>query len=222
MTKTYSITDVHGMHDLLVRALSWIAEDSAGEPHTVVFHGDYVDRGPSSKDVVQTLIDGPPDTAKWVILTGNHEQMMLWALSKNANEEGWQEAGGKETMESYARSDDPAEVDASVLVEHLLFLSDLDHFHEDAYRVYVHAAVADGVPLEEQSVEMLCWTRYTNHDAGFYGSRHVVHGHTPHHQPVLKEGRTNLDTGACETGRLSVGVFEDDTPGGPVAIAIIE
>jgi len=231
MTKTYCITDPHGMYDLFERALAWIVEDSAGEPHTVVFLGDYVDRGPDSRAILERLEQGCNEPhSRWVVLLGNHEIMMLVAMVNNgAAMENWFKNGGEATMKNYVLVDpdengDGGMLDDEALKASLLFINDgMEHFYEDAHRVYVHAFVIDGKPLEEHTLDQLLWTRYTPatvHEGG-YGSRHVVHGHTPHREAILMKGRTNLDTGAYHTGTLTVGVFDDDIAGGPVALAQI-
>lgn len=224
MTKTYCITDVHGMYDLLVRALAWIEEDTAGQPHKVVFLGDYVDRGPDSRECLELLMDGPNrPLAEWHVLLGNHEIMMLQGLTHKDVLEAWMANGGDATLKNYVEDMETMEMDDEALQQALLFIAeDMEHFYEDAYRVYVHAYVKDGQPLEDQTLDIMLWTRYQPNHEGFYGSRHVVHGHTPHKEVVLKEGRTNLDTGASHYGRLSIGVFDDDVAGGPVTVVHIE
>jgi serine/threonine protein phosphatase 1 len=94
--------------------------------------------------------------------------------------------------------------------------------HVDAHRVYVHAGVDPALPLAQQSEATLLWKRYPKGYGAGFGTRHVVHGHdNDPNGPLLFEGRTNLDTLAWRTGRLTVGVFDDDRPGGPVELIVI-
>jgi serine/threonine protein phosphatase 1 len=89
--------------------------------------------------------------------------------------------------------------------------------HADAHRVFVHAGVDPKVPLGRQDDRTLLWKRYPTGSQGGHGKRHVVHGHTPDEAaPIVCRGRTNLDGMAWKTGRLVIGVFEDDRPGGAV------
>ena len=87
------------------------------------------------------------------------------------------------------------------------------------HRVYVHAGVDPDLPLAAQDPDQLLWKIYKGPDQRGHGTRHVVHGH---HQfrdgPVTIEGRTNLDTQAWYTGRLVIGVFDDEVAGGPVSL----
>ena len=91
--------------------------------------------------------------------------------------------------------------------------------HVDKHRVYVHAGVDPDQSLDAQDAQTLLWKIYKGPDQRDHGGRHVVHGH---HQftdgPITVEGRTNLDTLAWYTGRLVVGVFNDDVAGGPVSL----
>jgi serine/threonine protein phosphatase 1 len=99
-------------------------------------------------------------------------------------------------------------------------MDELPTMHVDRHRVYVHAGVNPDLPLDAQDPQALLWKRYRDvDDQRGHGTRHVVHGHHPFKDgPITIEGRTNLDTLAWHTGRLVVGVFDDDVPGGPVSL----
>ena len=218
---TYAIGDIHGRLDLLRAAIHDIAAHAGGGRHQVICLGDYVDRGPDSKGVVDTLI---ALTARdpWRCLMGNHEDMMSRSLRSRDRDEldRWLDNGGDATLDSYADR---------VPMAHLEWLEALPLIHRDEHRLYVHAGVAPGTPVEDQDRRTLVWIR-----EAFLTARasalpcHVVHGHTPlwrqKPDPALSERlphRTNLDTGAYFTGVLSVGVFDDEIPGGPVEILSI-
>lgn len=209
MGKTFVIPDIHGRYDLLVLALKVIEEYDGG---TVVFLGDYIDRGPDSESVVTTLIKGPTnENFKWVTLMGNHESMMVEALSGD-NESMWLVNGGFNTLDSYERV-----LNKTSLLTHRNWMSKLPKLYHDKHRVYVHASVDPELPLSKQNDVSLLWARYHGWDVG-YKDKHVVHGHTPKQEPELLVHRTNLDVGAVYSGRLPVAYFEDDKPGGPVDI----
>ena len=123
----------------------------------------------------------------------------------------WMEKGGDATLASYGG--DPAAVPKT----HIDWLDGLPLIYLDAHRVYVHAGVDSGLPLDQQGEATLLTKRYPRGFAAGYGDRHVVHGHdNDPNGPLLYQGRTNLDTLAWRTGRLVIGVFDGDRPGGPV------
>jgi serine/threonine protein phosphatase 1 len=215
MSLTYAIPDLHGRLDLLEAAIERIIEHAAGRPSTVVTLGDYVDRGPSSRQVIERLIGWRPDRLIPVHLKGNHEAMM-WETCCNYAEPGrWAINGGGRTLESYGQSaDQPADL-RIVPPAHLQWIAALSLMHVDRHRVFVHAAVDPDVPLDRQSEQTLLWKRYPEGFDRGHGRRHVVHGHHANPAaPIVTSGKTNLDGLAWKTGRLVVGVFWDDRPGG--------
>lgn len=213
MNQTFVVADLHGRFDLLEAALARIAERSP-DGGTVIFTGDYVDRGPDSRQVIERLMAGPQPGWTWITLKGNHEEMMVRSQFRRADEqhirddERWLANGGTATLDSY---------DGTIPQSHLEWARDLPSIHRDTYRIYVHAGVDPSLPLAEQDDSILLWMRYPVGANVQYPGLHTVHGHTPNAEgPELYAGRTNLDTLAVRTGRLVVGVFDDDKPGGPV------
>src|SRR5665213_1066256 len=216
MSLTYVIPDIHGRYDLLSKALAEIAAHSAGEAGIIVTIGDYVDKGPDSNAVIERLLSGVGPGWILVTLKGNHDAMMLQALRDPSKLAAWLDKGGDTALASYGG--DPAAVPES----HIVWLEQLQLLHIDAQRLYVHAGVDPGIPLDRQSEATLMWKRYPKGFSGGFGKLHVVHGHDNFPDgPLLYEGRTNLDTLAWRTGRLTVGVFDDDKPGGPVDFIVI-
>ena len=216
---TYAIGDVHGCFDLLERAFATIAEHAAAHSgsvrYTVVTLGDYIDRGPDSRKVIERLMRGADGSYSLICLMGNHEAMMVETIREGLNPTWWCSNGGYETLASYEA------VTASGVppIAHVDWAASLPRFYVGLHRVYVHAFVDPDIALEAQDQDRLIWHRYSAADERGHGFRHVVHGHTPHaNGPILLRGRTNLDTGAFFTGRLTVGVFDDALPGGPVEI----
>jgi serine/threonine protein phosphatase 1 len=204
----FVIPDIHGRLDLLENALTLIEQrEPAG---TVIFTGDYVDRGHDSRGVIERLIAGPPDGWRWVCLRGNHEDMMLETLRAPLDPGWWIGNGGGATVASYS---------AEFPNAHLDWIAALPRVWSDAHRVYVHAGVGEQYDLDAQPEQMTQWFRYPEGaDIGYRG-KHVVHGHTPRKNgPELYQHRTNLDTGAYATGRLCVGVFDLSKPGGPIEV----
>ena len=216
MSLTYVIPDIHGRYDLLSEALADITAHSGGEAGAIITLGDYVDRGPQSKEVVDRLLSGVAGGFRFVALKGNHDALMVQALRDPAMMAAWIEKGGDAALRSYGG--DPAAVPQS----HIAWLDQLRLMHLDAHRLYVHAGVDPELPLDRQSEATLLCKRYPKGFSAGYGELHVVHGHDNFPDgPLLYEGRTNLDTLAWRTGRLTVGVFDDDRPGGPIDFIMV-
>ncbi|MCG2632704.1 metallophosphoesterase [Bradyrhizobium sp. WYCCWR 13023] len=219
MAVTYAIPDIHGRYDLLQIAIDRIVSHAAGRPATVVTLGDYIDRGPCSRQVIERLMHWEFDHLSLVSLKGNHEAMM-WQTCNNLLElERWLENGGDQTLRSYGNSDSDKFDLNLVPSSHLAWIDSLPAMHVDQHRVFVHAGVDPNVSLNQQSSQTLLWKRYRRDFAKGHGRRHVVHGHDADPSaPIRTTGRTNLDAMAWKTGRLAVGVFENDRPGGPAEI----
>jgi len=209
MSFTYVIGDIHGRDDLLSAALAQIT--GRGDAGIIVAIGDYVGKGPQSRQVIDRLLPGVGGGWRLLTLKGNHDAMMVEALRDPAKFDGWLEKGGDAALASYGG--DPAAVPQT----HIAWLDQRPLMHVDAHRLYVHAGVDPALPLDRQSEETLLWMRYPEGYTGGLGELHVVHGHDKDPDgPLLYPGRTNLDTAAWKTGRLTVGVFDDNRPGGPV------
>jgi serine/threonine protein phosphatase 1 len=218
----YAVGDVHGRSDCLRLAHGLIDRDieerSAGDRALEIYIGDYVDRGPDSKGVIDLLIARAQET-RIALLRGNHEILMESFLRGLTSFEDWRPLGGLETILSYG-------VDARVLLErggigprdlaekvpvsHLRFISALGSLYRCGEYCFVHAGVRPGVPLERQSCEDLAWIRddFLNFP-GDFGSV-VVHGHSPVEEIEFLPNRINIDTGAYVTNRLSVIRIDQD------------
>ena len=201
---TYVIGDIHGRLDLLTALLAQIEQHRAGRDRTIVFLGDYIDRGPDSAGVVATVRSlQAREPHAIVCLKGNHEDLMLRAYRDEREVDLWVMNGGYETLASFG-PDVPAEV--------LRWAEVLPTVHEDARRFYVHAGFRPGRPGPDPSGHVRLWMRepFLSRDYDF--GKHVVHGHTPLRtaQPDQRPFRTNLDTGAVFGGALTAGVFTND------------
>ena len=215
MNFTYVIPDIHGRYDLLVRALEEIKTHIQQRPAitgcSVIFLGDYIDRGPQSREVVELLMAGPPE---WYCLMGNHEDMMLSTFEERSRSEHWLGNGGDATVRSFIE-----EGECVIGKKLLAWVSKLPLVIEDDYRVYVHAGLDPNLPMKEQSTETMLWHRYPEGQNVGWRDKHVVHGHSIcRGGPLLLSNRTNLDCGAFFTNRLVIGVFDDDVAGGPVEV----
>ena len=225
-TATYVIADLHGRFDLLCRAIDLVEADAGERGGTFIVLGDFVDRGPQSRNIIDLLMAGPQrPNWRWIVLQGNHEAMMLQCLSGAAPLHWWIRNGGGQTLQSYGYIDGDLIAPLKIPAEHLSWLTRLPITHEDEHRIFVHAGVPFDKPLAEAKPQTLQWMLYPgdvehgdaefHEDAPHVSGKHIVHGH---HQsathPLLKPHRTNLDSYAWATGRLAIGVFSD-APGGP-------
>jgi serine/threonine protein phosphatase 1 len=186
----YAIGDIHGCLQALQRLLAKIAPRPEDE---LVFMGDYIDRGPQSREVVDLLLGL---THRCVFLMGNHERMLLNFL--DGEDEGLYLAnGGEATLESYGGS--PEGIPAS----HLAFFRRLRPMYETADYLFVHAGIRPLVPVAEQSSHDLCWIRQEFFQ--FLGKypKPVIFGHTPLRQVLLGEDRIGIDTGCVFGGKLT-------------------
>ncbi|RTL47868.1 MAG: serine/threonine protein phosphatase [Bradyrhizobiaceae bacterium] len=209
MSFTFVVPDIHGRSDLLGKALERVRMRTNGEPGTLVLLGDYVNKGPDSRGVIDLLLAGTSKGLAMIALKGNHDVMMVDALSDPGEMVRWLARGGN-ALDSYGGA-------ALVPPEHIDWLDSRPLLHSDEHRIYVHAGIDPSLPLMAQSEKVLTTKRYAKTDSGGYGVRHVVHGHDNQvNGPLLFSGRSNLDTCAWRTGRLVIGVFHDDMPGGPV------
>jgi serine/threonine protein phosphatase 1 len=210
----YAIGDIHGRHDLLQKALREIARDSgdanATMGTTVVFLGDYIDRGPQSREVVARLMRGPERAGdRWICLKGNHEAMAWDAHQPGGNRYLWLDNGGDATLASFGGTM-PDEV--------LAWFRDLPLRYETERHFFVHAGIMPGMPLQAQDDATMLWIRSRFLDDSRDHGKHIVHGHTPSYAAELRPNRTNLDSMAFHTGRLSVGRFDPQMKGGPTRL----
>lgn len=219
--KTYVIGDIHGQFNLLGQALRKIKEQTqdGSRPHTVVFLGDYVDRGLQSSNVVGRLRMGPQGAAKWICLQGNHEVMMINTVKYGKGQQMWLSNGGNVTLLGYGAKPGMSVKEAVALVpkEDIEWMMGLPILHADKHRVYVHAWIDRDESLHYQRPNRVQWELWGAGDEDDYNGLHIVHGHEQVDDgPLLLQGRSNFDTGAYYTGRLVVGIFDDTVPGGPV------
>jgi serine/threonine protein phosphatase 1 len=213
----YAIADLHGRLDLLEAAFGAITAHADGREHKVITLGDYVDHGPQSRETIQYLMDAQAAGRPLICLKGNHEDVMVRTLRTPLDPDWWIRNGGGSTLASYGHPRRGAYCRSVVPHEHLAWLDALPLLHVDRQRVFVHAGVDPTVALDEQKEQVLLWRVYPDGFAVGHGNRHVVHGHEQFADGPRKLcGRTDLDTLAWVTGRLVIGVFDDDVAGGPV------
>jgi serine/threonine protein phosphatase 1 len=225
----WAVGDIHGRADLSGPLIAAIRADLAARPfdrRVLVFLGDYVDRGPDSRGVLDQVIEVAADPALEVhCLLGNHEDRMEAFLQDPMIGPGWCDYGGRECLMSYGvvppamRGDSSAWAEASASLREALPESHLRLLRGETYSVtvgdyfFAHAGARPGVALEAQSPQDLMWVRqeFLDHPASF--AKVVVHGHTPADDIYSDTRRIGIDTGAYATNVLSAVRLEGETRG---------
>jgi serine/threonine protein phosphatase 1 len=223
MKRTFAIGDIHGDTQALFQLMSRLPSLSHND--TLVFLGDYLDRGPNSFGVVSWLMELPKRTkANVVCLRGNHEDAWLRVV-----EVGWdafvapRPNGCLETMRSFvgkpcAADDEPTTEEEKALYQGSFFptkvlswLNSLEHWYEDEHAIYVHAGLMEheGKFLHPSVTEpkvALLWLRDERFFREYRGKR-VVFGHTrTEFLPEELSGYTPEDPTDLWAGPCCIGV----------------
>ena len=225
-TRVYAVGDIHGRVDLLRQLQGQISADiRARRPSraVIVYVGDYIDRGDSSRDVIELLLAEPVEGAEAVHLLGNHEAFMLQFLEDPSVGEAWLKNGGDSTVYSYGvgapHLSDRAQrhqimcddLRSKLPATHLEFLRSLKQSHVEGDYAFVHAGIRPGVPLDEQVDDDVLWIR-----SGFLEDKSdhgkcIVHGHTIIDDIDVRPNRIGIDTGAYYSGPLSCLVLDGES-----------
>lgn len=209
-----AVGDVHGRADLCEQLIGKIERRYDGAfAIQFVFLGDYVDRGPDSRGVIDTLIALQARRPDTVLLKGNHEEAMLDFLADPVEGEAWLEWGGEETMASYGVKRAPGmgletlrDVFADAIPDlHFACLMDLAVQHRDGAMLFVHAGLNPDRALDDQRERDMLWVRdeWRKNGKGKFPGLTIVHGHTPVPKPENLAWRINVDTGAVWSSRLT-------------------
>lgn len=166
---TLAIGDIHGCHVSLQTMLDIVQPNS---DDLVITLGDYVDRGPDSKKVIDILL-GLKKTHNYIHLMGNHEIQMIRALEAPHHMTRFLDplCGGQETLDNYGGSFD------DIPEDHWNFITSAALYHETDSHIYVHAGVDENLPLEQQDPETLYYKRYYSGKAHISGKPYIC-GHT--------------------------------------------
>ena len=207
----YAIGDVHGCAETLAALLDRLAADAGGAlgpGDTVVFVGDYVDRGPASADVIDRLLELERDSdagrgPRCVFLRGNHDQMMLDYVD-GGDPDLWWANGGLATLASYRERGD-----ATVPPDHVAFLRRTPLVAEVGGFAFVHAGLdtrrSVAANLAAPDPRVVLWTRqHLGADLSAWEIP-VVCGHTPVADPINLARLIGIDTGAVFPHRPGLG-----------------
>ena len=199
MGKIFAIGDIHGSIDRLQDLMQKIPIDFAND--TLLFIGDYIDRGPGSVEVVEYLMDLKKRVPEIILLKGNHEDMLEKYLD-GTDRFTYLLNGGQNTLDSYLskthRSDS-----FPIPAEHIDFFKSLRLYYETEAYIFVHAGLRPKIPLASQKTEDLLWIRdkfiYSKYNFG----KPVVFGHTPLEKPLVEPNKIGIDTGAVYGNALT-------------------
>jgi serine/threonine protein phosphatase 1 len=224
--RIYAVGDIHGRADLLQKMLQMISADSAGYDGEckVIFLGDYVDRGPDSKEVLNILSGIEQGKYKFAFnvecLLGNHEEIILKFFKDDSVAPGWFHYGGLQTLHSYGINITTATQDFEDIFilrkqlkelmpeQHLAFLNELNHIRQVDNYFFVHAGIHPEKNLAEQTTHHYLWMREPFLSYPQKLPVTVVHGHSIHIKPEVRINRIGIDTGAYVTGHLTAVVLQ--------------
>ena len=195
--KIFAIGDIHGCYDKLRRLMERLPYDP--EQDTLVFLGDYIDRGGQSREVLDYLCQLHRQGKNVVMLIGNHEYLMLeyHRTGDPALLPFLRHLGIDKTLNSYGVSRPQSLHEMFFLPEEhrKLFDSLLPYWETEDY-IFVHAGLEPGLPLEQHDLSSLCETRSAFLSEEYDYGKLVIFGHTPFEMPLVTPTRIGLDTGA--------------------------
>lgn len=203
MKRLIAVGDIHGQLDMLRLLLDKVQPTPEDK---FIFVGDYIDRGPDSKGVVNFLLDFKRHF-NVVCLRGNHEDMLLAFLNLDPNAhygEAYLYNGGEYTVRSYAGQNATfSDLKNAIPETHLEFFKQLKYYHIEEGFLFVHAGIVPGVPIEQQRPVDLIWIReeFLYSPTGI--DKVVVFGHTPLKTPLITDDKIGIDTGAGYNMRIS-------------------
>jgi serine/threonine protein phosphatase 1 len=199
--RIFAVGDIHGCYDKLaamMKILPWDRENG----DVLLFIGDYIDRGPKSREVVEHLVNIRKKGGELVFLKGNHEKMLLDYYIHQKDQMLYVANGGAETIASYVEGGIGRK--AFVLPEeHLEFFLSLSLYYETEDYIFVHAGLRDGVSLDTQSEEDLLWIREEFIYSAFDWNKRIIFGHTALETPFVTPGKIGIDTGAVYGNKLT-------------------
>ena len=218
----FSVGDIHGclkqltsLHNKIFNHFSFNKKNDL-----LVYLGDYIDRGPNSKDVINHILKLQKEKINSLFLMGNHEQIMIdFVFNKINNLRYWLNLGADQTFKSYkievaefikdGFGDDKIDRLRSVLLnelsnEHIHFLKNLKLSYSIGKYLFVHAGINPEKVLKDQDKMDFLWSRSDQFfDKNFKFEQIIVHGHTPEKKIVNYPYRINIDTGCFFSGKLS-------------------
>lgn len=201
MGRIFAIGDIHGCADRLKALIARLDIDA--QQDRLIFIGDYIDRGPDVRGVVDMILDLKERMDHVICLLGNHERMFLDYYLHHRGLELLLDNGGTETLESYGFRRSGQDPSFRLPEQHLRFYQSLLPYYETDHYIFVHAGLRPGIPLPNQDVEDLIWIRFDFIRSVYDFGKKVVFGHTPFSVPLVESNKIGIDTGAVYGGLLT-------------------
>jgi len=197
--RTFAIGDIHGCHTALTTLLR---EIHARREDRIVFLGDYIDRGPDSRSVLDRLV-GLGEWCSPIYLRGNHEVMVLKARTNPLDANGWRSCGGFEALVSYG-AEFRNDWERSIPARHWKFLEQTLPYYETEKHVFVHGCLDPDLEMSEQPEWLLFWENFRQMKPHKSGKK-IICGHTPQHSGIINDAgyAACIDTGAAVGGWLT-------------------
>ncbi|MDI6776685.1 MAG: metallophosphoesterase family protein [Syntrophales bacterium] len=200
MGKIFAIGDIHGCLFKLKEMMTLIEIDPVDD--TLVFVGDYIDRGPDVRGVVDLILHIKRTINDVICLMGNHEQLFLDYLD-DMNKDLFLINGGMSTILSYGLIGRGDGEKRNVPETHMQFFTTLYPYYETDDYIFVHAGLRPGIPLAQQDRDDILWIRNEFIASDYDFGKLVVFGHTPLSAPLVDTNKIGIDTGAVYGGKLT-------------------
>ncbi|MGN6248023.1 MAG: metallophosphoesterase family protein [Ginsengibacter sp.] len=201
MERIFAIGDIHGcsktFDKLLTEKIKITKEDD------IYCIGDYIDRGPDSKGVLDRIMQLRREGYKIHTLRGNHEQMMLEASSDKRSMNLWLDNGGKSTMKSFG-----IKSLQELPPEYLTFLNETEFYLQKHHFIFVHAGLNFKKSDLFEDKQAMLWERDFFPQQPELGDRLMIHGHTPIPLTFVLKQRgncINIDGGCVYSSRPQFG-----------------
>ncbi len=201
MQRVFAIGDIHGCYDAFQQML--FAEIKVRKEDEIYCIGDYIDRGPDSKRVVDTIISLQQKGFRIHTLRGNHEQMMMDSEEDEISFNRWNNNGGAATLESFG-----AKGYRSIPKSYKLFFESTKYFINTDDYIFVHAGLNFSLPDIFEDKEAMLWMRDFYPQQYVIGKKILIHGHTPQplHDIFAQNGNCiNIDGGCVYNNRKFLG-----------------
>jgi len=189
-----TIGDIHGCYQQLVELIE--KELKLSKDDKLILLGDYIDRGPHSKEVLDYIMQLMEDGFNIIPLMGNHEDLLLKALTDFQQNVTWCYNGGNRTLQSFG-VDEPTEIDT----KYIDFIKSLKYYHIEDDFIFVHAGLNDNVTNPFDDTYHMLWSRTNKYNNPVLLDKTIIHGHTPisveNCEKIVSSNSSiiNLDTG---------------------------